>query len=960
MMDAGRHPNITLMSYSEVIALEGDEGDFSAVVRRHPRYVKEEICTGCGLCEQVCPVVAPNPFDMGLKASKAIYRPFPQSVPVSYTIDKENCLNDEFIVCERCYRSCDLKAIDYDMQTEDIRLNVGSVIVAVGFDEYNPVNLRSFGFGHYPNVLTALEFERMLNASGATQGHIVRPSDMKPPKNIVFVQCVGARGEGRPYCSRYCCMNAVKDSMLVKQHLPSISKMTILYTDIRAFGKGFDAFHQRSTGRKDIEYIRGRPSKIVEVGDTGRLEVLVENTISSDPLKLETDMVVLSSSAVPSADVSKLAGVLDVETDEHGFFRRSELHADPILSSRKGIFLAGGSAGPLVIPEAVAQASASATRSAAYMLENKIEREEEEIRQVDVSGPPRVGVIVCHCGVNIAGLLDVEELMEYARTLPNVAYANHQLFSCSDGSQREIQELILEHNLNRLVVAACTPRTHEPVFQKACAEVGLNPYMFEMVNIRDQCSWVHANTPEKAQLRARDQIRMGVARARHLEPLERTTVGVKAAALVVGAGVAGLTAALDLDALGIETHLIEKEADIGGTLNDLDILYPGDTPASELLDQLKNRLKESSVSLYTGATFKSVDGYVGNFKVDVEIKGKGKKKPSGKTFEVGSIILATGAGLYEPAKNEYGFGKFTNVVTSSRFEAVFKDPKEWKATGAGDTGIAVFIQCVGSRDDEVNPVCSRYCCPATVRQAIQLADKGHEAVVLYRDMRMVSAGAEELYREARGKGVIFLKYSPERKPEVKGKGKLAGSVVVFDELLNKEIAIPTNLVVLAVGMVPAEPVTTELQQEFKIPRGLDGYFIERHPELGPVETTSEGVFICGTVQAPKDISDSMAQASAAAAKAAAILMHDHINLDAAVCDVTVELCRACNVCVEICQFNAPELAELNGRMISKINRALCKGCGTCASWCPTGAIRALHFTESQIESMIDAALSEMI
>ena len=519
-MDAGRHPLIDVVTGAEVVGCEGEPGAFRVRVRKAPRYVNEATCVACGLCVDVCPQVGGNEFDVGLKARKAIYRPFPQSVPAAYVIDRQACLNDHILVCDHCVKACDVGAIDFDMTPEEYELDVGAILVAVGFAEFDARKLGNYGYGRFPNVVTSLEFERMLNASGVTGGHVVRPSDLQTPRRIVFIQCVGARGEGgRSYCSRFCCMNAVKDSMLVRQHDPEVEEVTILYTDLRAFGKGFDDFVQRSRDEKSARYVRGRPSKIENVGEDDTLEIFVEDTLEHQLQRIRADLVVLSVAAAPNDGAIKLAEILGIDTDEYGFIARRDPAVSALETTRSGIFACGSAVGPQVIPDCVAQASAVAVRAQFYLKDQRVQDEAEPVEALDLSGPPRVGVMVCHCGVNIAGVLDVGELAEYAAAMPDVVAARTHLFSCSATGQDELVEMIKEYALNRLVVAACTPRTHEPVFRDTCARVGFNPYLLEMVNIRDQCSWVHADQPREAQEKARALIRMGVARARHLEPL---------------------------------------------------------------------------------------------------------------------------------------------------------------------------------------------------------------------------------------------------------------------------------------------------------------------------------------------------------------------------------------------------------------------------------------------------------
>ncbi|MBL7073695.1 CoB--CoM heterodisulfide reductase iron-sulfur subunit A family protein [candidate division KSB1 bacterium] len=949
MMDAGRHPNIELLTLSEVTRVDGGAGDFLITVRRHPRGVFEDLCTGCGDCAQACPVVVPNEFDLGLGARKAIYSPFSQAVPNVYVIDCQNCLNGDFIVCENCSRQCERDAIDYDMTPEDVVLQVGSIIVATGLDVFDPYLMKTYGYSLSPNILTGLEFERLLNASGPTKGHVIRPTDGKIPKKIAFVQCVGARGENDClYCSRFCCMNSVKDAMLAKDHEPDVEEITIFYSDIRASGKGYEELYNRSRQFPYIKYFRGKPSKIIEEPGTRDLILYVEDTLTGKPERIRADLVVLASAGRPPGGTERLAKVLGIKLNSDGYFQNRGEDGQFLSSTREGIYLCGCARGPEDIPDSVAQGTGAAAEAGKHLAEDRLPEVEEEIPQISTDGPPRIGVFLCHCGINIAGVLDIDHLQEYAKNIPHVVHVQDDLFLCSDGGQKEIQKMIVEKGLNRVVAAACTPRTHEPIFRESCARVGFNPYLFEMVNVRDQCSWVHSLEPDFANQKAHDLLRMACARAQWLQPLRVKKIGMQPETLVIGGGMAGIQSTLDLKAQGFTVHLVEKEKGLGGRLRDLHRLYPEGRLARELLQEKLGQLKASGVNVLTKTEVTDVKGYVGNFEV-ITTKG---------TFKVGSIILAAGADVYRPQR-EYGYGKMSNVLTNLELEGILaRQESEIKIKGQGVKRVA-FIQCVGSRDPEKNPACSRFCCPTTVKQAIALREKGVDVAVFYRDMRMVGHGAEEMYQKVRGMGVLFIRVPDAEKPKILGK-KLAQGVEAFDSMLGEKVEVEVDAVVLAAGMVPREPDMTRLQEMLKVPRSPDRFFMERHPKLGPVETTTEGIFLAGCIQGPKDLADTMAQAAAAAGKATTLVCKETIALEPTVCEVDEMLCRGCGKCVAICQFNAPELVERSpGIFVSKINEALCKGCGTCAAWCPTEAISAKHFTDRQITSMIESLFQEV-
>jgi heterodisulfide reductase subunit A len=943
LVEALRHHNIELMTYSEVVGLEGTAGAFTAKVLRKPRYVDETLCTGCGACSRKCPVSVPNEFDMGLGDRKAIYVPFGQATPLVYTIDSKNCLNlrggKYEDVCGKCRDSCGRKAVRFDMEEEIVELDVAAAIVATGFDELDPSAIRNLGYGEYKDVLTGMEFERILNAAGPTAGHVLRRSDGRPPRSVALVQCVGSRDERYcAYCSRVCCVYSVKQCMVAKDHEPSIQDFYYFYRDMRAYGRGFEEFYLRGRDETGITFIKSSPAAISGNGD-GTLEIRYEDPETARPATLTTDMVVLSCAMIASEGTPELAAALKIDVDDDGFFKVPDPLSDPIASTREGVFLCGCASGPKDIPDSVAQASAATAKALAYV-DEKCPEEEGPLPENDPSEEPRIGVFVCHCGLNIGGVVDCKGVAEYAKDLPGVVFATDNLYTCSDDTQKKIEDIIRKKNLNRVVVAACTPRTHEPIFRQTCANAGLNPYLFDMANIRDQCSWVHSEVPEDATAKSRDLVRMAVARASRLQPLQRERVAIDRSAMVIGGGISGIQCAIDIARQGLKVYLVERESALGGELRHLDHLFPSGKASREVIDAKVGELKGLPVEIMLSQTIDKIDGFVGNFDVSL----------SGKTFRVGALILATGGKARDP-EGRMGHGRFGNVATSEEFE---KTVGRGKTFGNGEQ--IVFIQCVGAREEEGYTGCSRYCCQVTLKQALEAARRGAAVTVLHKDIRSFTRHGEDLYRQARLAGIHFIRTPEDRQVGLNGDGNLT-SLSTFDTTLLSDITLPCDLVVLAVPMV-ASDTTAAVGEMLRVPLGKDGFFLEKHVKLGPLETNTEGIFLCGCAQYPKDIPDSIAQASGVAAKVGALLSKPYVTLDPATAMVQRDLCRACGACVEICEYNAPSLVEEEGMRYAVINEALCKGCGTCASHCPTGAIIAKHYTDSQIETMIDIVLEE--
>ena len=913
------------------------------------------ICVTCGACEVVCPTGAinlaevtknkprpiPSEYNAGLIGRGSIYIPFAQAIPKVPVIDRDTCMHFLKDACESCENFCGPKAINYDQQDEVVDIEAGAVILASGYEIIDPELKKELGYGRYPNVISSLQFERLLSASGPYMGSVLRPSDLKTPKKIAFIQCVGSREIEHNYCSSVCCMYATKEAIIVKEH-ESDTDCTIFYIDLRAFGKGFEAYYNRAK-ELGVKYIRCRPSSIKEVPATRKLIIQYQNEggeIATD----EFDLVVLSVGLRPTSEGAELARIFGVDINEHGFISTNEL--SPTESSKQGIYVAGLFAGPKDIPESVIEASAAASKVMGFLAEEKgsLIAKKAYPPERDVSGQePHIGVFVCHCGRNIAGVVNIPEVVEYIKTLPDVSYVEDNLYTCSTDTQQAIKNKILEHDLNRVIVASCTPRTHEPLFQDTLREAGLNPYLFEMANIRDQCSWVHMHEPEAATEKAKDLIRMAVAKARLLEPLYPQFVDVIPRALVIGGGMAGLTAAFDLAEQGFITYLLEKSHMLGGNVRRLKFLMNGDDP-QEWLDTLIEKVtRHSKIQVYTEAEISDFQGSIGNFRTEFTANGKHH------SVEHGIVIVATGAQEYRP--QEYLYGQDPRVMTQLELEE--------KLTNGDFKGERiVMIQCVGSRE-EPRAYCSRVCCSQAVKNALKIKQRNQhtDVFVLNRDVRTYGFN-EAYYRKAREAGVRFIRFEEDHKPDViSDNGHLA--VSVDDSLLNIRLKIECDAVVLSAGTAPRSD-NTDLAQKLKIPLTQDGFFLEAHMKLRPVDFASDGIYLCGLAHGPKSLTESIAQASAAAARASTVLSKRQIELEPRISQVIDENCDGCAYCIDPCPYDAITLIEYmkDGDIKKTVESdpAKCRGCGVCQATCPKKGIFVRNFRLEQISAMVEAAL----
>jgi len=940
LVATGRHPNITILTNAEITGLNGEVGNFEVKLRKRSRYIIEDKCNGCGICAQKCPIEAIDTYNEALSNRSAIYVEYPQAVPLKYMIARERCIG-----CGTCYEICKAKAIDYDQKDSEATLKVGSIILAPGFETFDARLKSEYGYGRYQNVVTSIEFERILSASGPYGGLVLRTSDGEIPKKIAFIQCVGSRDFqlGNNYCSAACCMYGMKEAVIAKEHTPSKLDCTIFYMDMRAYGKEFDAYYNRSKEEWGIRFIRSRVAGVTEDPKTGNL--FVHYVEDETPKTEEFDMVVLSIGMQPPKNVENLAKTLGIKLNKYKFCETDTF--SPMETSKKGIFVCGAFSAPKDIPESVAQASGAAAKAMSVIASERGTQvtSKEYPQERDVSQEePRIGVFVCHCGINIGGVVNVPEVVEYAKTLPNVVYAEANVYTCSQDTQKLIKEKIQENKLNRVIVASCTPRTHEPLFRETVQEAGLNPYLFEMTNIRDQCSWVHMHEPKEATEKAKDLVRSIVAKAKLLKPLKKPLINVTPTGLIIGGGVSGMTAALELAKQGFEVHLGEREKELGGHLRTLHYLLGGEDP-KEKLNTLTNAVKENEkIHVYLGVEVADVNGFVGNFKSHIKLQNGEKKE-----IEHGIVIVATGAVEYKPT--EYLYGKDQRVMTQHELEQTI-------ANGQFKAKNVVMIQCVGARNEE-RPNCSRICCGQAIKNALKIKEISPqtEIYVLYKDMRAYGF-KEDYYREAAIKGVLFINYEDERKPKVTNEnGKL--KVTFWEPVIKEEVEIEPNLLVLSAATIP-NPDNKHVAEMLKVPLTKDGFFLEAHMKLRPVDFATDGVFLCGMAHSPKYIDESIAQACATAARATTILSKSTLEMEGIIANVNEDLCSGCRICEYLCPYGAIEMKDKDGKITAHVIEALCKGCGACGTACPTKAITMGHFTTEEILAQVKAALVEEV
>lgn len=964
LVEVARDPNVKLYTNSELVKLEGVPGKLRATIVKEPRYVEGNKCKACGDCAKACPVGGiPDEFNYGLGVRHAIYIPFPSAVPATYAIDPRVCLHFNYQLCETCSKVCKAGAINYNMKPDEIVLDVGAVIIATGFDEIKPEQMPFYKKFRdvSPNVLIGMEFERLMCASGPTGGHMVRRSDGHPARRIAFIQCVGSRNihdtNAVPYCSRICCMYATKQAVITKEHAGKDVECYIFNPESRVYEKNFQDYVNRARNEYGVHFIPGRVGDIETAPGEHEVTIIYEDHESGRVHNLKFDLVILECAVIPSNNSKQLCKTVGGQVDAHGWFTKESL----TNLENQNVFVCGCALTPMNVQESVASGWSAAGKAMVKLADARgsevIELKYPDEIPVSPTDNPRIGVLVCRCGTNIAGYVDVPKVVAYVSGLPNVVVARENMYSCSSDSQEQIKNLIKEFKLNRFIVASCTPRTHEPLFQATLREAAVNPYLFELVNIRDQDSWVHMNEPEAATEKACDLIRMHVAKVAALQPQIRQKVPVTRKVCVVGGGLSGLTAALNVSLQGVPVTLVEKEKNIGGIWNTLAPSYEGSYSREEIRALIKAVSSHPTIDIKTNTRLIEVSGFVGNYSLTLETTGEKWQE------KVGGIIVATGA-VQASIPPSYTIPKQGKILTQTEFEQGLVNNRIMFPPQAR----IVFHQCAGQRGDSRVPHafvgCSNICCESTLKLINILLKKYPDTQihVLHRGMQLSWKPSEEIARATR-KNTIFQRYDP-----VKGVQYSAGENCVVVQYYNAEVGenfqLDADVIVLATPFGP-EAGTEKLGPILKVPLTSDGFFLEAHVKLRPLDFATDGIFLAGSAQYPKSAAFAQMTGVGAAGRAVRLLAKGYVETEGITAEVDQRKCIGCTACVDVCPFGAIQLQEITlnlgttrfprNKIVRKayVVPASCKGCGTCVATCPKKAISQHHFTDKELLNMIE-------
>ena len=939
LLDHSQHSNIEIMTNSTVVSATGLPGDFTVKVHHRPRYVNIDLCINCDECTQVCPVELTSEYQAGLMTRRAAYKPSVRAAPNAYVIEKGPYCEP----CRKCQEVCPTNAINLDEEDRFEEINVGAIILATGYTLYDPTPAEELGYGRYPNVVTGIQFERLASRSGPTEGIVERPSDGKIPERIAWLQCIGSRDQEHPYCSSICCMYATKEAVLAKERLPGV-ECEVFIMDERAFSKEYTAYFDQSKELWGVEYTRCRISGIKENPNSNDL-ILHYQDEKGYLQRKSFDMVVLSVGSEPPPKAVALAENMQIELNEYGFCKTDKF--EPVDTSRPGVFVAGAFATPKEIAETVMDASGAAARCMA-LLSGKSGTEitvPEYPPERDVSQEePRVGVFACYCRPTIEGIVDVDQVLETTSNLPGVVHTQAIEYGCLPGGPEEMRQAIREHNLNRVVIGACTPRTHLALFHDVIRREGLNPQLLEFVSLRDNCAWVHTDDPAGATRKAKEEMRVGAARVRHFTPYHKESRSFNRSALVIGGGLAGMTSALAIADEGYDVFLVEKTDRLGGNLRHLYRTAEGPNPQRLLHSQIKRVHSHERIALYYNTEVIGFEGHVGNFRTRLSYEGDGEPAHCWE-IEHGVVVVATGGREFKG--NVFLYGENPRVVTQLELERQLAE----NVDTARELRQVVMIQCVNPPDQEVH-FCSRTCCTNTMKNAISIKqiNPDCEVYVLYKDL-ITYGFREEYYTEARERGVIFLRYEEDHPPQVQVKnGRL--EVEVQDIILDQQLTFAPDMLALSMAILPGE-TNRALARILEVPLSSEGFFMEDNLKLRPMDFTREGIFLAGLAHYPKFIEETISQALATAGRAMTILSKERLEVGGTIAIVDQAKCVGCLTCVRVCPFHIPEIdpkAIGVGNIIGAafIEPSLCTGCGTCTSECPADAIQLRHYRDDQL------------
>ena len=938
-LECGRHPNLTLLPLSRVAKVEGEPGNFWVEVVREPRYVREDRCNGCGECAKVCPAERPHPYEGALAPQKAIYPPPPRAVPHAWVVDMEACTR-----CGACVEACPRDAVDLEMQPATEVFHVGAVVVSPGFAPFDPHLRPEYGFGRYRNVLSAIQFERMVSFSGASGGRLLRPSDGRPARRIAFVQCVGSRDEkvGRPWCSSVCCMYTAKQASLALQLDPQ-AEATVFFMDIRTFGKEFDRYFARAEARERLRFRRCMLSTVKEA-PSGDLTLFY--TDEGGRHRAEAfDLLVLAVGFGPPEEASELAQALGMDLTPLGFPATQPFA--PLAASRPGIVLSGAFREPKDIPETVVEAAAAAGMAVRWLgrPEPAPEPAEVEPRPWDEE-PPRVGVFLCDCP-DLQEALPLDRLAEAAQGLRDVAWVEKVPALCQDGAWDRLVQAVEQRKLNRVVVGGCSPREVADDLAGMARRTRLALACTEAVNLREQVAWLHPGDGEGALAHALEALRMAVGRLRRVPDLRRTTqptaargdlAAPTAAVLVVGGGLAGMTAALALAEWGIPVHLVEQAPVLGGLLRRIR-RTPDGREVRPFLEDLVRRVEAAEgLTLHLGTRLVRTEGEPGRYRS--LLRGPGGEEA---WVDHGAAIVATGG--REGETSRYLRGRHPRVLTQLELE-------ERLAEGTLERpGLVAMVQCAGQRGQE-RAYCSRFCCTEAVKNALALKERFPEAqvAIFYQEMRTYGFH-ELLYRQAREQGVLFVRYEPGDPPEVREGEDGRLQVTARDPVLGEVLRLEADWVVLSTGAAPGDHAP--LAEALGVSLDGNGFFQEVHPKMRPVDLARPGIYVCGLAQGPRLMDEVMVQAWGAAARAAAFLRRVP-KVPATRVVVNEKLCSGCELCVRACPYDARRV-DLETRR-AYVVQSLCQGCGVCAVVCPNKATQQVGYEHAAVLAAIDGAL----